>query len=122
MFIKKETYQDKLELIELYKHKNNCNVDRINDYKNQIYDLKARINYFEKQQSNLYKQNQELTDWVIKILKEFGTCDTREQHVQIPIMREIGHRAYNRDFNFINKEERITIPSITLIKLGGGSD
>lgn len=43
MFIRKKEYKDKMELLEIYRNKNKTNVDRINDYKSQTYELKKRI-------------------------------------------------------------------------------
>lgn len=117
MFIKKETYKDKLELIEIYRNKNKCNVDRINDYKVQISELRKKVNYFEKTQSQLYAENQKLTNWVINILKEFGTCEIGDrQHVEIPVHSKI-RCAYNTGYMEVLEKERIEIPSITIVKL-----
>lgn len=64
-----------------------------------------------------FEETQKLVEWIYKILKEFGTCDVRNDHVQIPIYRR-EETAYTEDFGFVNKKEYIEIPSITLIKMG----
>ena len=111
MFINKKKY-------------NNLNAE-LENYRGRIYELDKEIKELNKRNELSEKiinvqltENQKMVEWIYKILKEFGTCDVREQHIQIPIMKEINYKAYNEGFDFINREERITIPTITLVKMG----
>lgn len=95
--------------------------EKINNQKKAIYDYKKHIedtNKLNKDLSNSLnmqlEQNEKLIEWVITILKEFGTTDVREPHIQIPVINN--GVTYNSMLCGTVKEKRIEIPSITIIK------
>ena len=95
--------------------------EKINNQKKAINDYKLHIedtNKLNKDLSNSLnmqlEQNKKLIEWVITILKEFGTTEVRGHHVQIPIITN--ELTYNSAVWDTVKEKRIEIPSITIIK------
>jgi len=95
--------------------------EKINNQKKAIYDYKKHIedtNKLNKDLSNSLnmqlEENKKLIEWVITILKEFGTIDVREPHIQIPVINN--GVTYNSMLCGTVKEKRIEIPSITIVK------
>ncbi len=95
--------------------------EKINNQKKAIYDYKRNIEDTNKLNKDLSKslnmqleQNKKLIEWVITILKEFGTTDARGPHIQIPVINK--EVMYNSMLSGTVKEKRIEIPSITIIK------
>ena len=67
--------------------------------------------------ANLVEENRKLLDWIQKILDTFGTCDSRERHISIPVYkREIVPFYGPETFGELH-QERIEIPAITIIKM-----
>lgn len=65
------------------------------------------------------EENQKLINWIMNILDTFGTMEVKDRrHIQIPIMKEKRITNYNIDYYMTNTKEIITIPEITLIKMG----
>ena len=65
------------------------------------------------------EENQKLINWIMNILDTFGTMEVKDRrHIQIPIMKEKRIANYNMDYYMTNTKEIITIPEITLIKMG----
>lgn len=94
--------------------------NKIQNQKKAIYDYKRYIDDTNKLNKNLseslnkeLEQNKKLCDWIINILKEFGTTDVTERHVNIPVINN--DTTYTMRYGTI-KEKRIEIPSITIIK------
>lgn len=114
LFVSKKRHDEILnsyiERIDLYRLSNN-------ELKEQIKELNKIIGKDNKNIESLIEANQKMSKWIYTILKEFGTCDVREKHVTIPIMKTISN--YDGGFDYMcMREERIEIPSITLIKHG----
>ena len=77
-----------------------------------------RFNELEHISTQTIEENQKLIKWKMNILDTFGTMEVRERNnIQIPVYKE-PYRAYDNNYMGINEGERITIPSITLIKMG----
>lgn len=65
------------------------------------------------------QENQRLLDWVMNILKEFGTVEIGDiQHIEIPIHKQNICSVYDRNYMGVFEKERIEIPSITIVKMG----
>ncbi len=91
----------------------------INDKNKEIYRQNNSINHLENNQSKLLSENQELINWIMKILNTVGTMKTREKlNFKIPVYTQKKYRAYDRNVMGIFEKERITIPEITIIKMG----
>ena len=95
--------------------------NKIQNQKKAIYDYKRHIDDTNKLNKNLseslnkeLEQNKKLCDWIINILKEFGTTDVREKHINIPVINN--GTTYTMLYEGTIKEKRIEIPSITIIK------
>lgn len=94
---------------------------RINDKNNEINDLKKQRDYLEKQNTKMIEENQKLISWIMNILNEFGTMEVRDRRgVSIPvyISKRKNVTAYDSQYLGIFEKERITIPEITIIKMG----
>lgn len=78
-----------------------------------------QIDNLEKALTNTMQENQRLIDWVMNILKEFGTVEIGDrQHIEIPIHKQNICSAYDRNYMGVFEKERIAIPSITIVKMG----
>lgn len=78
-----------------------------------------QIDNLEKALTNTMQENQRLIDWVMNILKEFGTVEIGDrQHIEIPIHKQNICSAYDRNYMGVFEKERIEIPSITIVKMG----
>ena len=102
------------EKINNQEEKINNQKKAINDYKNHIADTKKLNIDLSKSLNIQLEENKKLNEWVITILKEFGTTNVREKHVQIPMI-DYG-TTYTSMLSGTVKEKRIEIPAITLIK------
>lgn len=74
----------------------------------------------ESMYSNLIKENQKLITWIESILKEFGTVETRESHVSIPIYKNEHKPIFYTEDDiepFFKEREYIEIPAITIVKM-----
>lgn len=79
----------------------------------------SQIDGLEKISSNLTEENQKLIKWIMNILDTFGTMEIRDrERVSIPIYHDKNYRAYDNNFMGICERERITIPEITIVKMG----
>lgn len=109
-------------MIDLFRNKKIKELeDKIKNQKQAIYDYKKHIEDTNKLNKDLSKslnmqleENKKLVEWVITILKEFGTTSVREEHIHIPVIEN--ETTYNSMLCGAVKEKRIEIPSITLIK------
>ena len=78
-----------------------------------------KIDGLEKISSQTMEQNQKLIKWIETILDTVGVMEVREKRqVKIPVYKEIGFGNYNSRYRLMFEEERITIPEITIIKIG----
>lgn len=73
----------------------------------------------EDSQKKLIYENQNLINWIMQILDIFGTVEmSNRSSVQIPIYEEKFYREYDANYLGIQEKERITIPEITIIRMG----
>ena len=86
---------------------------------NEMKELKIQIDNLEKISNLTIQENQKLINWIMNILDTVGTMEAREKtEFKIPICRHKEYRAYDRNYMGIFEKERITIPEITIIKMG----
>lgn len=79
----------------------------------------SQIDGLEKISSNLTEENQKLIKWIMNILDTFGSIEVRDRtSVSIPIYYNKNYRAYDNNFIGVYERERITIPEITIVKMG----
>ena len=91
-------------------------IDEKNAEINRQYNSITRL---EDNAIRLTEENQKLINWIMNILDTVGTMETREKtEFKIPICRHKEYRAYDRNYMGIFEKERITIPEITIIKMG----
>ena len=78
-----------------------------------------QIDNLEKISSQTMEENQKLLKWIMTILDTVGTLEVREKvDFKIPIYQNKNYRAYDNNYMGIFEEERITIPEITIVKMG----
>lgn len=91
----------------------------INDKNSEINRQYNSITHLENNQGKLLAENRKLIEWIEKILDTVGTIDTESKmHFQIPVYINKESSYYDRDYLGIFEKERITIPEITIIKMG----
>ena len=91
----------------------------IQGYQNNERHWNSQIDELEKISSNLTEENQKLIKWIMNILDTFGTMEIRDRRsIQIPIYYDENDRTYNERVMGIYERERITIPEITIVKMG----
>ena len=78
-----------------------------------------QIDNLEKISSQTMEENQKLLKWIMTILDTVGTLEVREKvDFKIPIYQNKNYRAYDNNYMGIFEKERITIPEITIVKMG----
>lgn len=78
-----------------------------------------QIDNMEKISTKTMEENQKLINWIMKILDTAGTMEVREKsNFKIPVYKNKSYRAYDQNYMGIYEKERITIPEITIIKMG----
>lgn len=78
-----------------------------------------QIDGLEKISSQTMEENQKLIKWIETIIDTVGVMEVREKRqVQIPVYIDKSIRAYDSNYQGIFERERITIPEITIIKMG----
>lgn len=88
MIISKKKYQEKLDLIEGYKEKNNEKQNKIYDLQIEKSSLENRINILENNNIALLENNHKLIDWIEKIINEVGCYEVRENNIiRIPVYK-----------------------------------
>ena len=82
-------------------------------------ELQECANNLEKISTQVLEENQTLIKWIEKILDTFGTMEIRnKRNIQIPVYKNKEYKAYDRNYLAVFEKERITIPEITIIKMG----
>lgn len=109
------------------------NKKKIKKLEKEIYSLNNEIEKYEKNERNwdmkidklenisskTMEENQKLIKWIMTILDTVGTLEVREKgDFKIPIYQNKNYRAYDNNYMGIYEKERITIPEITIIKMG----
>lgn len=114
-------------MIDLFKKKKVKRLlDELEDSHNELIkeraktkELNKRIDSLENMSSQTLKENQKLIEWIRNILDTVGTMEVREKrNFQIPVYLEKEYNAYNTNYMGIFEKERITIPEITIVKMG----
>lgn len=78
-----------------------------------------KIDKLEDISSKTMEENQKLIKWIMTILDTVGTLEVREKvDFKIPVYQNKNYRAYDNNYMGIYEKERITIPEITIIKMG----
>ena len=78
-----------------------------------------QIDGLEKISSQTMEENQKLIKWIETIINTVGVMEVHEKtQIQIPVYIESHHRPYDSNYQGIFERERITIPEITIIKMG----
>lgn len=99
---------------------------KIEELENEIEKKKRTIYEYSRTEKNISEtnknlssaleteinENKKLNEWVIKILKEFGTTTVKEKHVAIPVIKNTSWVTMQE--NGLIKDEVIEIPSITI--------
>ena len=109
------------------------NKKKIKKLEQEVYSLKNDIEGYIKNERNWSKQidnmekistktmeeNQKLINWIMKILDTVGTMEVREKsNFKIPVYENKNYRAYKQNYMGIYEKERLTIPEITIVKMG----
>lgn len=78
-----------------------------------------QIDGLEKISTKTMEENQKLIKWIETIINTVGVMEVHEKtQIQIPVYIESHHRPYDSNYQGIFERERITIPEITIIKMG----
>lgn len=78
-----------------------------------------QIDGLEKISTQTMEENQKLIKWIETILDTIGVMEVREKRqIQIPVYIKKEYEAYDRNYLGIFEKERITIPEITIVKMG----
>lgn len=78
-----------------------------------------QIDGLEKISSQTMEQNQKLIKWIETIIDTVGVMEVREKRqIQIPVYIDKGIGNYDSNYMGIFERERITIPEITIVKMG----
>ena len=80
--------------------------------------LEERVKDLNKIVDNTMSENKKLTEWVIKILAEFGTTEIGDRkHIEIPVHHcEPVYHFYDEPVQ-TSIAKRIEIPAITILKI-----
>lgn len=93
--------------------------NEIEKYQKNERNWDMKIDKLEDISSRTMEENQKLIKWIMTILDTVGTLEVREKvDFKIPIYQNKNYRAYDNNYMGIYETERITIPEITLIKMG----
>lgn len=97
-----------------------CNLNNeIDGYIKNERHWSKQIDNLEKISTKTMEENQKLIKWIETIMDTVGVMEVEEKRqVQIPVHIEKSYRAYDRNYMGIFEKERITIPEITIIKMG----
>lgn len=78
-----------------------------------------QIDGLEKISSQTMEQNQKLIKWIETIIDTVGVMEVREKRqIQIPVYIDKGIGNYDSNYMGNFERERITIPEITIVKMG----
>lgn len=109
------------------------NKKKIKKLEQEVYSLNNDIEGYIKNERNWSKQidnmekisiktmeeNQKLINLIMKILDTVGTMEVREKsRFKIPVYENKNYRAYEQNYMGIYEKERLTIPEITIVKMG----
>lgn len=84
-----------------------------------ITNLQKNNSELNKNINNLITENIKLINWIMNILDTVGTMEVREKtQIKIPVYMHKEYRAYETNYMGVFEKERITIPEITIVKMG----
>lgn len=93
--------------------------NEIDKYQKNERNWDMKIDKLEDISSKTMEENQKLIKWIMTILDTVGTLEVREKvDFKIPIYQNKNYRAYDNNYMGIYEKARITIPEITIIKMG----
>lgn len=93
--------------------------NEIKKYQENERHWNSQIDGLEKISSQTMEENQKLIKWIETILDTVGVMEVREKRqIQIPVYIDKSIRAYDSNYMGIFEKERITIPEITIVKMG----
>ena len=93
--------------------------NEIEEYIKNERNWSKQIDNLEKISSQTMEENQKLIKWIETILDTVGVMEVREKRqIQIPVYIDKNIRAYDSNYMGIFEKERITIPEITIVKMG----
>ena len=105
--------------IERFKSSNMHLMNEISRCREREKDFNDRIARFEDISSQTMEENQKLIKWIMTILDTVGTMEVREKaQIKIPVYTEKTYNAYDVNYLGIYERERITIPEITIVRMG----
>lgn len=118
LFNKKKVKELKSQIEKL--ERANINLQKtISSYHEEEKDLNSKIDKLEYISSQTMEENQKLIKWIMTIIDTVGTMELSEKRqIQIPVYVEKIYKAYDNNSMGIFEKERITIPEITIIKMG----
>ena len=118
LFNRKKVKELQNKVIELEK-KNYSLAEDIDGYVRNERHWNSQIDGLEKISSQTMEENQKLIKWIETILNTVGVMEVREKRqIQIPVYIDKSIRAYDSNYMGIFERERITIPEITIVKMG----
>lgn len=93
--------------------------NEIEKYQKNKRNWDMKIDKLEDISSRTMEENQKLIKWIMTTLDTVGVMEVREKRqVQIPVYIDKSIKAYNSNCMGIFEKERITIPEITIVKMG----
>lgn len=118
LFNKKKVKELKSQIEKL--ERANINLQKtISSYHEEEKDLNSKIDKLEYISSQTMEENQKLIKWIMTILDTVGTMEVREKaQIKIPVYTEKTYNAYDVNYLGIYERERITIPEITIVRMG----
>ena len=118
LFNRKKVKELENKVIELEKQ-NYSLAEDIDGYVRNERHWNSQIDGLEKISSQTMEENQKLIKWIETILNTVGVMEVHEKtQIQIPVYIERHHRPYDSTYMGIFERERITIPEITIVKMG----
>ena len=93
--------------------------NEIEKYQKNERNWDMKIDKLEDISSRTMEENQKLIKWIMTILDTVGVMEVREKRqIQIPVYIDKSIRAYDSNYMGTFEKERITIPEITIVKMG----
>ena len=93
--------------------------NEIEKYQKNERHWSRQIDNLEKISTKTMEENQKLIKWIETIINTVGVMEVHEKtQIQIPVYIESHHRPYDSNYQGIFERERITIPEITIVKMG----
>ena len=118
LFNRKKVKELENKVKELEK-KNYSLAEDIDGYVRNERHWNSQIDGLEKISSETMEENQKLIKWIETIINTVGVMEVHEKtQIQIPVYIDKGIGNYDSSYMGIFEKERITIPEITIVKMG----